>query len=474
MNEESSLEKLYEEFKSTLSTNGDDLYFDEQDLIDIFDYAGDVNDDYVRLEVLTLASRLFPHSKALRHRHALLLSDINPDSFRNFVDDENANADSSDLTWAIINAKANPPTGENAVEFLENLLKHFDFEEDEDTIQFVNLVAELDQVEWLVDNLERIKSRFEYTPTLIYESAQVFNNAGLRSKAIELMDEMTMQEPFNINYWLFLAEMQAANNALDDALNSIEYAKAINAEDFTAIALEGYIHLLRPDYVKAIPALEKAHQINPDDNSTKRNLVEAYRMAGRNSEAIKLMHEIFFEESADRNIMQSLLLLCPDETVEILEKYYKNVESDTNAAAQNIYEIYHADAPESALRYAIWYSQNISDDKCIKLLIIELLYSLNQYNDVVTYALTRMQNLRLEDYEMHYVAILASALMKMKMFKTAQQLCDKWIPLISRKQPVTIQNRLMNRGTLQTLINIQHLLLDNPNPSGDEVDSILI
>lgn len=474
MDEEQGLEQLYNEFKASLADNKADFYFDEQDLVDIFDYAGDVNDDYIRLETLTIGARLYPQSNELKKRRAIFLADVNPDSFRELIKCNRDNTDGKDLTWTILNAKATHPKGERAVNLLNYIADNFRFAIDEDTIQFVNLAADLNQEKWLLDNLDRLKSITDYHPTLIYETAQVIHNAGMTDKAIELMEEMTMQEPFNVNFWMFLAELQAAQGVFDDSLTSIEYAKAINASSPVILSIEGYIHILMGEYDKAVPLLEKAHSGNPADIATKRNLMEAYRQMSDNDKAAILMKELFELDSTDRSLMLVMVTTMPESIPQILQAYYKSSDKDPNLAVQNIYEIYQNGFTQEALSYALWFSHNIAESKALNLMIIELLYALNHYSEVVLFAEASIELLTLESNEMYCLAILASALMQTGQFVKAAAICRHWIPIIEAPQSMTIQGRIINYGTLQILNGINDLLAVNIKPNQTEILKVVL
>lgn len=474
MDEEQGLEQLYNEFKASLADNKADIYFDEQDLVDIFDYAGDVNDDYIRLEALTIGARLYPKSDEFKKRHAIFLADVNPDSFRELIKDNSNNTDSKDLTWTILNAKAIHPKGDRAVNLLNYIADNFRFTVDEDTIQFVNLAAELNQEKWLLNNLDHLKNITDYHPTLIYETAQVIHNAGMTDKAIELMEEMTMQEPFNVNYWIFLAELQASQGKFEDSLTSIEYAKAINASSPVILSIEGYIHILMGEYDKAIPILEKAHSGNPADVATKRNLMEAYRQMLENDKATVLMKELFALDSTDRSLMLVMITTMPESIPEILQAYYKNSDKDPNLAVQNIYEIYQNGFTQEALSYAIWFSHNIADSKALSLMKIELLYALNHCSEAVLFAEASIELQTLEFNEMYCLAILASAMMRTEQFVKAAALCRHWIPIIEESQNMTVQGGIINYGTIQILKGINDLLAVNIKPSQNEILKVVL
>lgn len=56
-----SREEIYRRFVDYASgENTADSFFEENDLIDVFDFASDTNDDFARLEVLQYAARMYP------------------------------------------------------------------------------------------------------------------------------------------------------------------------------------------------------------------------------------------------------------------------------------------------------------------------------------------------------------------------------------------------------------------------------
>ncbi len=58
-------EELYRRFRQSLSQPVTERYFDEDELVEVYDYAGDISDDYVQMEALFCGARLYPESQAL-------------------------------------------------------------------------------------------------------------------------------------------------------------------------------------------------------------------------------------------------------------------------------------------------------------------------------------------------------------------------------------------------------------------------
>lgn len=62
--------QLYDRFRSELATSPRDMFFDEKELVEIYDQAGDLDDEHVKLEVLLHGFRLYPDSEDLAMRRA--------------------------------------------------------------------------------------------------------------------------------------------------------------------------------------------------------------------------------------------------------------------------------------------------------------------------------------------------------------------------------------------------------------------
>ena len=72
---EDSRQGLYNEFESEIVKAGNtEAYFDETDLIEIFDYASDMDNYIVKMEVLLYGARHYPASEALATRRAWFYS----------------------------------------------------------------------------------------------------------------------------------------------------------------------------------------------------------------------------------------------------------------------------------------------------------------------------------------------------------------------------------------------------------------
>ena len=65
-NNDDTRQGLYNEFESEIVKAGNpEAYFDENDLVEIFDYASDMDNYIVKMEVLLYGARHYPASEAL-------------------------------------------------------------------------------------------------------------------------------------------------------------------------------------------------------------------------------------------------------------------------------------------------------------------------------------------------------------------------------------------------------------------------
>lgn len=228
--EDDSREDLYRRFKLSLGKPATERFFDEDELAEVFDYAGDLDDFYVRFEALCLGARLYPDSTALADRRALLYfdEDDRDDTVRRFI------SDNSRLDTPIIHFLAlelSHPDPEDVPESLDFLVDQFASFTDEEIIRLVDLAVDLGQYRWLTANLDKLRKKVSFLPSLLYEILNEADSQGDDATAIRLADELVEIEPFSATYWiaLFRAHARAGHEA--DARNAFDYAKALVSPD---------------------------------------------------------------------------------------------------------------------------------------------------------------------------------------------------------------------------------------------------
>lgn len=304
---------LCKRFRESLaSSSRDGQYFDEDDLIEIFDYAGDINDDYLRFEVLLCGARFYPDSEPLKERRALLYSTFGEDLSSKYLED---NDRQQGALWDIARMRNSSPLGQDAVRGLDLLLENYAEFNDEEVIQLVDLASSLGQTDWLVSRLESLRAHVTYLPTLLYEIAVMLEIDGRYEEAISLLDELTSLEPYNEQYWFMLAqEYDLADNA-KGALSALDLALAILPED-KAMRFYHARLLARDEHsrLKAVESLERLVADYPEDIDICRFLsalyIESdYDIDNAAQKAAAVIRNCFEKNPGDRKLASDLLAL---------------------------------------------------------------------------------------------------------------------------------------------------------------------
>lgn len=230
-------EELYRRFRESLSKPVLERFFDEDELVEIYDYAGDLNDDYVQTEVLFCGARLYPESQALSERRCLLYLDTSIDDSDEpspaagaYLDD---NADSFSPLLDIARLAVNPPS--NPEEALEFLVTQYDRFNDEEMIRFVDLAFDMHCYPWVVKNLSRLRAMTDNPPVLMYELVREADT-NIDNETMEMAaEELIESEPFSVGYWEMLFKAQARGGKEEEARSTFDYATSLAADDADAI-----------------------------------------------------------------------------------------------------------------------------------------------------------------------------------------------------------------------------------------------
>ena len=169
MDERNDRRDLYEEFESEVVKRGNtEAFFDESDLIEIFDYASDYDNFIVKMEVLLYGAVHYPKSEALATRRAWL--------YYSFGDVEVTTEVNNRVSQRGVLNKLLSLRARNAdlgmlpatiIEELEAILDSTDDFEDEEIIQFTDYAMEMHLEDWLKANRERIQSKWSYPQTVL-------------------------------------------------------------------------------------------------------------------------------------------------------------------------------------------------------------------------------------------------------------------------------------------------------------------
>lgn len=260
---EEDKQELLQRFRADLKRPTFERYYTEEELLAIFDYAGDEIDDYVRMEVLLLGVRLYPDSEELQSRRAIFYRDIDPEAFRDYMHDNPSKGDGIKELLRMTLADYDESDAEKALD--DYLLTH-SLSEDEEVIRFVQTAHEIGADDWLVRNLDRIKEKVEYLPSLLYEIAILSaESEPFDSIAADVLDELTEAEPYASEFWLLLASVHLRHGRFAEAMTAVDYALAINPDDVETLKAKFRICDESEDTSEAVKVLDKLREYLPDD-----------------------------------------------------------------------------------------------------------------------------------------------------------------------------------------------------------------
>ena len=307
--------ELCSRFRQSLSGDASSTqYFDEDDLIEIFDYAGDLNDDYLRMEVLLCGARYYPDSAALRQRRALLYYTFGEDLTTKYLQD---NAGQRGLLWDVTRVRNANPMGKEAVEALDRMLEEYSEFDDEEVIQLVDLASSLGQTDWLLSRMKQLRKHVTYLPTLLYEIAVQLEIDQRYDEAINLLEQLTDLEPYNEQYWFMLAQEYDLNDNTSGALQALDLALAILPGDK---AMRFYhSRLLARDAAtrqQSIDSLKRLVTEYPDDIDISRFLaalsIESSTEGNEDRArelAIKVLNDCYSRNKGNRKLASDLLAI---------------------------------------------------------------------------------------------------------------------------------------------------------------------
>ena len=175
---------------------------------------------------------------------------------------------------------------------------------------------------------ENYLSTFDYIGRYVedYSMAEVCRELGLLDLLERFLIRILDVNPYKENGWTNLGIAQNLNNKQQDALNSLEFALAINPDDGMALATYSQCMYERGNYQKSLEALLKLQELKPE--ITQEVLIaKCYDMIGDKDEAFKRYKQIF-DKVMDVNINSDNAALAYDlaETMFNFKDYIKSME----------------------------------------------------------------------------------------------------------------------------------------------------
>lgn len=321
--EEDSNEELYAAFCRSLSKPVGERFFDEDELVDIFDYAGDRGDEYVRMEVLFCGARLYPESEKLAERRAILYSTLDEtDSLTKYLSD---NPSRQSMIWDLIRLASQVDDKAKIEEALEYIFAQYDDFSDEEIIWLIKIAKENDCYDWLKASAGRIRSKISYMPTFLYDmSIAAEENSDLDTE-IKCLEELVEIEPFSDAYWAILVRAYSKAGREDDARQAFDYAKALASDnDAAAMYLVESALMYAPYLIKdTLEVLAGFVANSPDEFKYVESMSALYLAAQNRKFAVDTLRSFFDRHPDNADCLVRLLSLNVKDPKELISRHYE-------------------------------------------------------------------------------------------------------------------------------------------------------
>lgn len=306
--EQKRRENLYRKFRDIASRGEIPSGFDENELIDIYDFATDNYDEAVQLQVIFAAVRFFPENDELMQRRAYFLLEhmsMNDAAFSMAQSHEHENA-----LWDLLALRVRRPEGQEAADALSEILNRFEEYDDETIIQIVTTFSELGMLNWLKDHKDEIQSRCMYKDTFLYELAQEAGNQGDFHYAVKVLDELTGMEPFNATYWHMLAQEYVNIDDYPGALSAIDYAIAIDPNSAPILTTRAQILFdMKDEKAEAYRMMQELIDREPTYTPALFTLAAMNGIDGNDEDSALILERHIAANPTDREAVEHLLKL---------------------------------------------------------------------------------------------------------------------------------------------------------------------
>lgn len=468
-------EALLERFRDSLSRPMADRFFDEDDLIEIFDYAGDLNDDYLRMEALMCAARYFPDSEELLERRGIFYSQYSDDARDQFL---KHNPQGGNLILELLALRNDNPKPAKAKERLADMLDRYDRLNDEEVIQFVDAASALDCFGWMEQNLDKLRKKAKYEVVAIYEMAVAADMRREYELSARMFEELTQMEPFNSYYWIQLARAYAELDDAEKSLSAVDYSLAIKPDSPQAMLVKArLLQAMERPKEETEALLDSARRLVKDDDvESLRFLSSTYVDLGHADEARHTLEKAYAaaRDGQELDIIPDMLQLCPDRADELFDAYYAGYEDNSQLMWVSwAHQLSLQGYPELSRKAIECYERN-SGEKIPSLMNVEEAFAAQRFDEAIDELKDYVESL--DSVSMHdrptVFAVQILSLVKLKKFKEARELCSLCIEHIDLTKYPSMSVRLQYFGLLNIAYALMNMLEKPRKVNWDEVDPL--
>ncbi len=346
MDEQDERMELYRRFETDILNSPQNVYFDENELIDIFDVASDANDDFVKMEVLWYGARLFPESTELAERKAYFYYELgNSDAAQKTI----KRVPKKSILRRLLELRINTTDRVAAIAGLEELIKDKTDFSDEEIIQLVSTANDLGLYQWLKQHSDDIKKLTDYPQTFLYEMVNLAEMSEDYEYSVSMLEELTMLEPFNGEFWEMLAGIYVMYfGDVEKAMSAVDFALAINPDSRKARILKAQCMYGKDfPHEKIVELLDDLISADADDSMPVQYKAFLKTTESDNDAALEILQNYLNAHLGDKSTIDFMLTISDGQNMDaVLDKFY----SHTDMLAEEQW-VEWANAQENELHY---------------------------------------------------------------------------------------------------------------------------
>jgi len=457
-------DQVLAKFRQQLGKPLSERFFDEDFLLDVFDYAGDIQDDYLRMEAMMCLARFYPDSELFQERRGIFYSQYSDEARSAFLSD---NAETDCMIIEILRLKEAMPEGEEAVRSLDDLIGRYDHLSDEEIIQFVGLASSLGLLQWLKDNMAMLRLKCDNANVLPYEVAVAADTCHDNAFAIQLLEELTEAEPFNSYFWMALARQYFEANEGEKALSAVDYSLAINTEAPMSLLVKARIlYAMERPLGDVLALLDKATKLAPDNLDIARYTASVYFAEGMPEKSRQTLNSAIDHGASQVEVIPDLLAYGAENADELFDRYYKLNDDNTQMMwASWVQQLSMQGFPDLAKKALACYERN-SGEKIPSLFAVEDEFLAGNFKQAIANLDQYIKDV--QGREVDFPSILAMHLISMVKIgevTKAAALCDFIEKNIDVTQYRSVANRLEFVGVMAIVANIKRRISEKSLPS---------
>ncbi|MDE7426697.1 MAG: hypothetical protein K2M79_02730 [Muribaculaceae bacterium] len=347
---ESRREELLNRFKEALKEPLYRRFFDEDELVEVYDYATDEDDAYLQSEALLTGARLFPENEELEKRRAEFYSTLNTDSLTDFLQDRECYSNNENggqgeahsVYWRIMKCQARQMSADELLKELDYIIHITKRLDEEELIQLVKLASEYrDTLRWLFNNAD-ILIELSRNEELVLHELGVAASEDDAPEAVQYFERLTELDPFNPQYWCKKAIAYYKEDLMEDALSAVEYAQALSPESREVAVILTEILSQQEDDSKLpqnfAATVRIAFNMDEADQRMFNNMLRALKVENRIKEALALAQEYAVIHAEDMHIVYDALAFIisnsePGMMTYAISKLVQGILGDGNRAS---------------------------------------------------------------------------------------------------------------------------------------------